>query len=266
MLAHFLRGEMRGTPIMEIKCMSGHPPSVSVPLNVPALRGSFDFASYHVAPTAAPATGFGRGTLRPRNGRGRCGTRHRLAILLGALVVATAPFVAAPPPATAAPIVYDITPASGATAIFEGFSGTVTLTGTFTFDPTVPTLVSVDLTLTGTGITPLPVSPDVFTITQSPFTPNSFLALSSATNNLMLVEFVNPLGNSPDPIELLTLQAPACTPSACITSSVVGSASPAATPEPPALALLSAALGLFLIIQRASRRERRPHPDQPQGS
>ena len=78
--------------------MSAPPTPVSGKCEPPASRCSFDFVSNVIAPAAAPATGLGRGTLRPRNSRGLRGTRSHPATLLGMLVVATAPFVAAPPP------------------------------------------------------------------------------------------------------------------------------------------------------------------------
>jgi hypothetical protein len=69
---------------------------------------------------------------------------------LGVAIMLAAPgFLAAPSPATAAPITYDLSPSvMGAVT-----GGTDTVTGTFTFDPTGSpfggVLDSVDLTVTG---------------------------------------------------------------------------------------------------------------------
>jgi len=151
-----------------------------------------------------------------------------------------------PPPATATPIVYDL---SGVTATIP--AGTVTLTGTFTFDPSTTTLDSTNITATG-PLTILTASPDIFDFPEGAFS-NGILTAAISTRDDLEITFSSTLGLTADPIERVRLDT---APFAGTTVDVTGDAVPTATPEPSALALLSAALGLFLIVQRASRRVR----------
>jgi len=67
-------------------------------------------------------------------------------------------------PANATPIAYTL---SGATATFNSPSGTVSLSGSFTFDPAGPTLDSVMINATSTPADFFPIIPEVFTTPET---------------------------------------------------------------------------------------------------
>jgi len=211
------------------------------------------------------------------------------------LAAVTAVCLATAPGARAAPISYTLTPPSGATATFASPSpvGTVTLTGTFTFDPSGPTRVTltgtftfdpsgptldaVDITATG-PTTILAASPDVFTTIPAPApSGSSFFAMSSTTDDALLIGFANTLTSAPDPIIGFFIANDTATGGCsttiggCTADSVSGDATPSVAPppsvvEPASLALLGGALGLFLLTPGAIRRYRQTRPDQPAGS
>jgi len=195
------------------------------------------------------------------------------------LAAVTAVCLATAPGARAAPISYTLTPPSGATATFASPSpvGTVTLTGTFTFDPSGPTLDAVDITATG-PTTILAASPDVFTTIPAPApSGSSFFAMSSTTDDALLIGFANTLTSAPDPIIGFFIANDTATGGCsttiggCTADSVSGDATPSVAPppsvvEPASLALLGGALGLFLLTPGAIRRYRQTRPDQPAGS
>jgi hypothetical protein len=187
------------------------------------------------------------------------------------LAAVTAVCLATAPGARAAPISYMFTPASGATATYVSpGTGTVTLTGTFTFDPSVPSLDAVDITATG-PTTILTASPEVFDTVPAPApSDSSFFAMSSATDDALFIGFTAALGGTPDPLLSLYIVTftTDCTTTGpgCESVSVTGDATPTMTtppgvPEPGSLALLGAALGLFLLTPGVIRRYRQTRPD-----
>ena len=94
---------------------------------------------------------------RPSKGPGKGNPKLKL-LGAGALLVSAAAYDLVPTPGTANPITYTL---AGASATF-GALGTVTFTGTFTFDPsgpTGPTLDSIAVMASG-PIPPLSVSPE----------------------------------------------------------------------------------------------------------
>jgi hypothetical protein len=192
-----------------------------------------------------------------------------LRILVAALVVGTAGLVG-PTISRASPITYVL---SDATATFVSLVGKVTLTGSFIFDPASttcpqpqggPCLDGLNIKVSGpTDI--LTVSPETFSALAADG-PAGISAENFMTQDQLGITFLNPLGNEPDPITAVVIEAGSANTcggeGGCASVSVTGSASPVElepVPEPPTLALLGAALGIFLISQRASRRARQPH-------
>ena len=166
----------------------------------------------------------------------------------------------ATPPVAATPITYTLLNAS---ATF-GTLGTIDFSGSFTFDPSPPTLDSVMITATG-PLSVLLQSPETFGVPFPPITPNLISAISSATFDILEpMAFVNNLTNAPEPIASVTIVMGRTVQTA---SSVTGEAVPASAPEPTTLALLSGALGLlFHLRTRINRRDRRPPASQPEAA
>ncbi len=136
--------------------------------------------------------------VRPRR-IPRLGLHHRgpRLGLLCATVVSAAASLLAPAPALATPITYTL---SGATATFTSPAGTITLTGTFTFDPAGPTLDAVSITATG-PTTILTTSPELYNVVGLSSFPSqeiTALVMNSPTETLT-IDFANPLTQAPDP-------------------------------------------------------------------
>jgi hypothetical protein len=217
-------------------------------------------------------------TRRRRHPRVRISFRARYLSLLGAMVVSAPAFLASSIPATAFQIMYMISPSSGATANFPPLtitgSGTLTITGGFSFDPEPgtgpgtegPTLVSADITAEKAPPTSILIQRMVETF-DSPVLPVnsdafSIVAEASATGDAIKINFATPLGITPDDItEVMvfnnnTLLSAASAPFGSVTGQAipisVGAGVP--IPEPASLSLLGGALGLFLLTRRAKRR------------
>jgi hypothetical protein len=117
------------------------------------------------------------------------------------------------------------------------------------------------ITATGTGLSPpLTQSPETFDApSHFPSTATFIDAVSSVTSDDLLMGFASALTNAPDPITNVHILSFGADNQAF---SVTGEAVPVSTPEPTSLALLSGALGLFLLRTRTNRRDRRPPPGQ----
>src|SRR5215469_15229188 len=125
-------------------------------------------------------------------------TQLRLTTIVAALAMSVAAF-----PANATPITYQL---SGASATFTSPSGTVSVTGDFTFDPSGPTLDSVDITATqtsGSGIVP-GTSVEI----TSPFQafPATIEAVNSAAPLFLVMSFASALGSAPAVINDIRLE------------------------------------------------------------
>jgi hypothetical protein len=167
--------------------------------------------------------------------------------LLGAIVVAVSAYLAAPTTAAAMPTTYAL---SGVTASF-GSSGTDTITGTFTFDPSNPANDSVDFEVSG------PILPGDYYL-QSFIDSRAINATTgvgcsvSGTDSCMSIIFQ--LSFSPF-LNLNSVMLPftmSTVGAVNIASAVSGAATPA--PEPASLVLLGGAVGLFFLTRRANRR------------
>jgi hypothetical protein len=108
------------------------------------------------------------------------------ATVLCAAMALTAAFLVAPSAASAAEITYVLSPS----VMFNPpGGGTDTITGTFMFDPSGPTLKSVDLTVTG------PLNPGTYDV------PGGALAdtiVADSATAFFTLFFQNKLGNAPD--------------------------------------------------------------------
>jgi hypothetical protein len=198
-------------------------------------------------------------------GRSRGGItfRNRNLGLLIAMVVSAAPFFVTPTPATATPIEYSL---SDATAMIPSpFNTTLTLTGTFTFDPSSTTLDAVDILITGsTSILPGGqatfddpfsglVAPDAFTACDGPCVIGAAAALT-----LLFTTSILPTGATLDAVFVGTFTGNGTGVAGVASESVTGDAIPTPIPEPASLTLLGGAIALFLFARRANRRVRHP--------
>jgi len=177
-------------------------------------------------------------------------------------IATTLLMAAATPQAAATPITYTLLNASAN----YGLVGTVNFSGSFTFDLSLPApLVSVMITATGTGLSPpFTQSPETFDAPSHFPSAATFIdAVSSVTSDDLLMGFANTLTNAPDPIANVHILNSSGGNQAF---SVTGEAVPVSAPEPTSLALLSGALGLFLLRTRTNRRDRRPTTRQPEAA
>ena len=188
-------------------------------------------------------------TMRYRQSQPRTALETNLFRLCAAMVLA-APAILAPSPVTATPITYNFTPSVTGTSTVP--PGTVTISGTFTFDPTGSmfgaTLNSANITVAGPISAGNPYVPFGTPPVLEP--PNEIdLALGSVTLSIF---FGNNLGLTPDNVDHFTFNAP----NLINITATAGTAVPqaAATPEPTSLALLGGALGLLFLRRRARRR------------
>jgi hypothetical protein len=151
--------------------------------------------------------------------------------LLPAVLVAAATSLALLSPALATPIAYTLSPAV--------LAGGDQITGGFTFDPSGPTLDSVDLTVTG------PIGPGVYNFPLSATSSLILTITSLFPLHDMVMVFADPLASIPDPVSLVTIDFSSLVPTQ-------GAAVP--TPEPASLSLLVGALGLMLFGCRMDTR------------
>jgi PEP-CTERM motif len=115
------------------------------------------------------------------------------------------------------------------------------VSGTFTFDPSLPKTLSADLVVTGNS------QPGTYTVVDT--NGADFIDVDSVTGFGIRLVFVDPLGNAPDTVlDVVYLQTVGAV------DATQGVAVPVATPEPTSLALLGGALGLFLLRSRAKLR------------
>jgi hypothetical protein len=152
-------------------------------------------------------------------------------------MVSALAYLATPTVATATPITYVLNPP---VTVIGGSAPTIF--GGFTFDATGPTLVAVNLFVTGGP------QPEPYTVPVSA-TSNTILAEIPATTDMMLLIFRNPLGTAPDPVSGVAFPRDPI-------PAIMGDAVPL-IPEPTSLALLGGAVGLFLLTCRANRRGHR---------
>jgi hypothetical protein len=160
----------------------------------------------------------------------QCRLGERLAgRLLLAVLVAVATSLGLQSPASATPIAYTLSP----TVLVGGDQ----ITGGFTFDPSGPTLDSVDLMVTG------PTGPGVYNFPLSA-TASLVLTITSVFPlHEMVMVFADPLASIPDPVNQVTIDFSSLSPTQ-------GAAVPtllSPVPEPTSLFLLASALGLMLF-------------------
>jgi hypothetical protein len=188
-------------------------------------------------------------TVRCHHSRVRISFTVRKFGFLGAMLIATTAYMATPTPATAIPITYTFTPATGATATY-GNLGTVTFTGTFIFDPATSVLSAVNITATG-PVPPLSKSPETINSIQGN-TPASFVAETSGATpaQSILFTFTDDLSNALDTLSSVQITTLINLPNPPVeaSTSVTGAAVPAN--EPTTFALLGGALGLFFLRRR----------------
>jgi hypothetical protein len=180
-----------------------------------------------------------------------CGRNHirsRLTGPPGLKVVAALVCLVVPIGATASPVTYSL---EGVTATFAP-SEVDTLTGTFTFDPSGPTLDSVDILVAGTGFgpgtyesnTPEPQPAGLELILTPP-------TLSESVEQLQ-ISFLNPLTTSSDQVVQVGFETVLAGGS---TRNVTGEAVSVAVPAPLlGSGLSSLALGFLLLAHRLIRR------------
>lgn len=165
------------------------------------------------------------------------------------LAVVTTVCLATAPGARATPLNYVFT--SNASVVLAG--DTEAISGSFTFDTTTITETDVTVTLTGP-------SPFAGTYTQGPAfdmgSNDEVLAGTPVYFSLpdMGILFAADLNVPSDPLVSVSVESATGTG---VTSTMVTGA--AVVPEPATLALLGAALGLFLLGSRATRHDRRLH-------
>jgi hypothetical protein len=167
-------------------------------------------------------------------GSAHAARKTRLALAMAAVTVA---YLAARNPAVAVPITYNFIPPIAA--------GTdITITGDFTFDPNGTVLSAANLYVTN-GPEPGPYT--------APFdAAASFIAIEQAVSTVVLVIiFADDLGPAAD--EVTKIQFVGLPNNMNMSfAATAGTATPLATPtpEPGSLALLAAAIGLFLVMRR----------------
>ena len=172
----------------------------------------------------------------------RMHTRRNFLIAL-ALGVVTG--FSTPPPATATPVEYTL---SGITD--TNLVGTDTLTGEFTYDSTIPSTLSVNITETG------PIDPGTYQYPNPSYQPealNSSVSICSdpACTTGLFLYFAGPLDGS---IENITNVVYAAHGSPFMSIFDVTGAAVPAVPEPASLTLLSGAIGLLFLRRRATPR------------
>jgi hypothetical protein len=117
-------------------------------------------------------------------------------------VVAAGATMITPTPASGDPITYTL---SDVTATWQ--QGMDTLTGTFTFDPTGPTLDAVDITIAGT------VDPGIIDTVDTVGTDRFYVGIGAFGSPKFNFQFSSPLGDAPDPLTVIGDDYPVVTAS-----------------------------------------------------
>ena len=174
--------------------------------------------------------------------------------LLLTLAVMTAVCLATAPGARATPLNYVFT--SNASVVLAG--DTEAISGSFTFDTTTDIQTAVSIVLSG----PAPYS-GTYTSASASNNASDFVAAGTPTLPffpVIFVDFADDLNVTFDPLTSVVWEtATTFTDSTAVTGAAV-------VLEPASLALLGVAVGLFLFISRANRRDHYLHQDQPEGS
>jgi hypothetical protein len=169
------------------------------------------------------------------------------------LAVVAAACLATAPGARATPLNYVFT--SNASVVLAG--DTEAITGFFTFDTTTDIQTAVSIVLSG----PAPYS-GTYTSASASNSASDFVAAGTPTLPffpVIFVDFADDLNVTFDPLTSVVWEtATTFTDSTAVTGAAV-------VPEPASLALLGVAVGLFLFIPRANRRDRCLHAEQPKG-
>jgi hypothetical protein len=180
--------------------------------------------------------------------------------LFAAALIMGAASLAVPAIPRASPIEYEL---KHATANYD-IGSTVTVEGSFVFDILGFQINNVHIRVSG-ATDLLTVSPEVFTQGAPWLGPTSFNFSNPSGDDSIVITFATALsiiGSTPiTSIDILggpTTKCPAHS-GGCASLSATGFADPAnhdpsPVPEPPALALLGGALGIFLVGQRADRK------------
>jgi hypothetical protein len=163
-----------------------------------------------------------------------------IAIAAAALFAASS----APGSALAAPVDFIL---NNATATFNAGGVPVSLTGTFSFDPTSDALSAIDIR---TSI-PMPNHFDTLSAAMAA----SISGTSSLDNQLLKIVFTNPLDSASDPLFSVNSSGPEGNFGSV---SVTGTADPVGvvTPIPPAVTLFGTALALFALMFYGRRNSR----------
>jgi hypothetical protein len=125
-----------------------------------------------------------------------------------------------------------------------------TLTGTFTFDPTGPTLDAVDITIAGT------VDPGIIDTVDTVGTDRFYVGIGAFGSLKFNFQFSSPLGDAPDPLTVIGDDYPV---GYGVAGAITGEADPLqAAPAPVLGSGLSglAVLAIFLLAGRAKLRFR----------
>jgi len=161
--------------------------------------------------------------------------------------------------AVATPIHYVF---SNASTVLNGKS--VAITGGFTYDPltrvegAIPDGFSPPITFTGP-----PTGSCFFDTELMPLGNGIFAECPPGGTQGTFFQFAHLLSSTADPLVFVS-QFPAS--GEAMGEAVPISGGPLPLPEPPSFALLSGALGLFLLCFRAIRRAGQPRPNQPEGA
>lgn len=209
-------------------------------------------SSKGIAHSGGRASGAYRlGTHRRRKAARMNASPSRVQSLSLAAVAALAVATLAAAPVFATPTTYTLS----ATGAYVPTGGSLTLSGSFTYDPTTNTDSAISITATSpTSPSLLSTSPEDFNAVNTSYA-NELYLITSTSHDYILVDFnANLSPAASDPItEILVFDE--ATHSSYTLGDITGDASPLAVPEPRGFALLSGALCLlFLLCRRLNRR------------